>query len=86
MRPENATEVASTLFRSRRFRKIYPVRGTVNRAIAEGKHIDLTGTRWYDLYLAVTMRDNRVATIVTENIRDFRALDFISAIRIQDAQ
>jgi|SRR5437667_206649 len=86
MRPENATEVASTLFRSRRLRKIYPVRGTAYRAIAEGKRMNLTGTAWYDLYLAVTMRDNKVETIVTENIRDFRAVDFISAIRIQDAQ
>jgi len=82
---EDAVKIASKLFKSRRLRKIYPARGTVLRAAGEGLRIGLTGTAWYDLYLAVTMRDNKVETIVTENIRDFRSLDFISAIRIADA-
>jgi predicted nucleic acid-binding protein len=81
----DAARIANTLFKSRRLRKIYPARGTVLRAAKEGQRIGVKGTAWYDLYLAATMRDNNVETIVTENIRDFRSLDFVSPIRIEEA-
>ena len=82
---EDAVRIANKLFKSRRLRKIYPARGTVLRAAKEGQRIGLKGTAWYDLYLAVTMRDNRIETIVTENVRDFRLFGFVSPIRIEDA-
>ena len=82
---EDAAKIASKLFKSRCLRKIYPVRGTVMRSVKEGQRVGVKGTAWYDLYLAVTMRDNDIETIVTENIRDFRALDFVSPVSIQDA-
>jgi predicted nucleic acid-binding protein len=81
----DAVKIANRLFKSRRLRKIYPARGTVLRAAKEGERTGLKGTAWYDLYLAVTMRDNKIETIVTENIRDFRFLGFVSPIRIEDA-
>ena len=81
----DAVNVANRLFKSRRLRKIYPARGTVQRAMNEGRRIGLKGTDWYDLYLAATMRDNKIETIVTENLRDFRHLDFVSPVRIEDA-
>src|SRR5262245_1963636 len=79
LKVEDAVTIANKLFKSRRLRKIYPARGTVLRAAKEGLRIGLKGTGWYDLYLAVTMRDNKIETLVTENIRDFRSLDFVSA-------
>ena len=81
----DAAKIANKLFKSRRLRKIYPARGTVLRAAKEGQRAGVKGTAWYDLYLAVTMRDNNIERIVTENIRDFRSLDFVAPIRIEDA-
>jgi len=62
--------------------KIYPRRGTVARAMAEGAELGVSGAAWYDLFLALTMRDAGVRTIVTENVTDFEQLRFITAQRI----
>jgi predicted nucleic acid-binding protein len=86
--PLPAAEVArigGTLYRSRRLRKIYPARGTVSRAIRQGAALGVSGPAWYDLYLAVTMRDAGVEVIVTENTDDFRRIGFVTAVTITDA-
>ena len=80
--PIEAGRVASLLYHSRRLTKIYPRRGTVVRAIEEGAARGLTGPAWYDLFLAMTMRDAGVFRVVTENIEDFRKFRFIAAQRI----
>ncbi len=45
----------------------------------------IAGTEWYDLFLAVTMRDAGVQDIVTDNVRHFQKFAFVSARRIEDA-
>ncbi|MBI4565225.1 MAG: type II toxin-antitoxin system VapC family toxin [Planctomycetes bacterium] len=75
---------ARLLYRSRKLSKIYPQRGTVMRALREGAALGITGAAWYDLFLAVTMKDAGVSLIVTENLDDFRRFPFISTRRIQD--
>lgn len=82
--PELARMVR-TLYDSRRLSKIYPKRGTVMRAIAEGSALAITGPAWYDLFLAVTMRDAGVEVIITEDFRHFRRLPFLITQSIQDA-
>jgi predicted nucleic acid-binding protein len=52
--------------------------------MSEGVRLGITGTAWYDLYLAMTMRDSRVETIITEDIGDFRKFPFVAARRIAD--
>ena len=74
--------MASLLYRSRRLTKIYPRRGTIVRAIEEGAALGLTGPAWYDLFLAMTMRDAGVFRVVTENVEDFRKFPFIASQRI----
>ena len=71
--------------RSRRLSKIYPSRGTVLRSIREGRSLGITGPAWYDLFLAVTMRETGVKEIITENIRDFAKFPFITACPITEA-
>jgi predicted nucleic acid-binding protein len=73
------------LYRSRRLRKIYPSRGTVVRAMREGTSLGVSGPRWYDLFLAVTMRDTGVREIITENLDDFRRISFVTARTMADA-
>ncbi len=73
------------LYRSRRLAKIYPRRGTVVRAIREGAALEITGPRWYDLFLAVTMRDAGVEEIITEDVRDFARIPFVRARPIRGA-
>lgn len=63
--------MASVLYRSRRLIKIYPKRGTVIRTLREGRALNVRGPAWYDLFLAVTMRDAGVHLIITENTSDF---------------
>lgn len=77
--------VASLLYQSRNLAKIYPRRGTVLRAIREGAALGVTGPTWYDLFLAMTMRDAGVSVVITENVDDFRKFPFITAHRIQRA-
>jgi predicted nucleic acid-binding protein len=83
--PDELTRMADLLYRSRRLRKIYPQRGTVMRAIREGAALGITGPAWYDLFLAVTMRDAGVYIIVTDNVSDFRKFPFIATRSIEQA-
>jgi predicted nucleic acid-binding protein len=76
--------IADLLYRSRTFTKIYPRRGTVARAMREGARLEICGSAWYDLFLALTMRDAGVRSIITENISDFEQLPFVVARRISE--
>jgi predicted nucleic acid-binding protein len=71
--------IAELLYRSRRLAKIYPSRGTVIRAMRHGATIGVSGPRWYDLFLAMTMTDAGVNTVITENVDDFQGIPFITA-------
>ncbi len=55
------------------------------RALREGAALGVTGPAWYDLFLAMTMRDAGVSAIITENVDDFRKFPFISPRRIERA-
>jgi predicted nucleic acid-binding protein len=81
---EEVERICDLLYRSRTLSKIHPLRGTVARTISEGARLGITGTAWYDLYLALTMRDSRVETIITEDVGDFRKFPFVAARRIAD--
>lgn len=83
--PDKVERIAGILYRSRRLKKIYPRRGTVIRAIREGVTARTAGPRWYDLFLAATMRDAGIREIVTEDVADFAAFPFVRALRISDA-
>ena len=77
--------ITTILYRSRRLRKIYPQRGTVMRTIREGAALGIIGPRWYDLYLAVTMRDAGVQDIITDNSADFEKFPFVRVRSISQA-
>lgn len=82
--PEDIHRMAGRLARSRCLRKIHPRRGTVLRAVEEGARLGVRGTVWYDLFLALTMRDNGIVEIVTENASDFLAFPFVTTRDIRD--
>jgi predicted nucleic acid-binding protein len=84
--PEEVERICDLLYRSRTLSKIHPLRGTVSRAIREGARLGIGGTAWYDLYLAMTMHDSGIDTIITEDASDFRKFPFITARRIGDAR
>ncbi len=77
--------ITSLLNESRLLKKIYPRRGTIIRALKEGTRLNVAGSEWYDLFLAVTMLDAGVDEIVTEDTHSFRKLPFIKAISIAEA-
>ena len=77
--------MATTLYASRRLGKIYPRRGTVMRAIQDGAALAFTGPRWYDMFLAATMRDAGVEVIITEDTDTFRRIPFVTPRSIADA-
>jgi hypothetical protein len=45
----------------------------------------MKGPRWYDLFLAQTMRDAGVEVIVTEDVTHFRQIPFVTARSIEEA-
>jgi predicted nucleic acid-binding protein len=71
--------ITELLYRSRRLTKIYPARGTVIRAMREGAGLGVSGPRWYDLFLAMTMADAGVRVVITEDVNDFRLFPFVTA-------
>lgn len=77
--------ICDLLYRSRTLTKIYPQRGTVIRALREGTALGVQGPRWYDLFLAATMRDAGVNVVITENVEDFREFPFVIARHIRAA-
>lgn len=80
-----AAEMSETLFKSRKMGKIYAARGTVLRAVREGGELGLVGPAWYDMFLAMTMKDAGVKAIVTENRRDFTGIRGITVFGIAEA-
>jgi predicted nucleic acid-binding protein len=54
------------------------------RAIREGTALRITGPVWYDVFLAVTMRDAGVSAIVTEDITHYQRFPFVSAVGIDE--
>lgn len=82
--PADVHRMAGRLSRSRCLKKIHPKRATALRAVQEGVRLGVRGTVWYDLFLAMTMRDNGIREIVTENKSDFKAFPFIVARDIRD--
>lgn len=80
-----AAKVAERLYRSRCLTKIYPSRGTVERALREGRALGAKGPLWYDLFLAITMREAGVTEIITENAKDFGRFPFLTVKKIQEA-
>jgi predicted nucleic acid-binding protein len=83
--PEQIVQIGDILYRSRRLAKIYPQRGSVMRAMREGADLGIVGPAWYDLYLAVTMRDSGVHNIVTDDSEHFRRFPFVNVIPLRTA-
>lgn len=81
---DDVLRITELLYRSRNLTKIYPRRGTVARAMSEGTGLGVKGAAWYDLLLALTMRDAGVRAIVTENVSDFQQFPFVAARRIAE--
>jgi predicted nucleic acid-binding protein len=82
---EDVIRITDLIYRSRSLVKIYPQRGTVARAMKEGGRLRVWGAAWYDLFLAVTMRDAGVRVIITENFSDFERFPFVIARRISES-
>ncbi len=82
---EDVFRITDILYRSRTLIKIYPKRGTVARAMREGARLEIYGSSWYDLFLALTMHDAGVRTVITENVSDFERIAFVAARKITGA-
>jgi predicted nucleic acid-binding protein len=81
---DELVRMTGLLYRSRTLTKIYPRRGTVARAMSEGGRLGIHGPAWYDLFLAMTMRDAGVRIIISENVSDFEQFPFVVARRIAE--
>jgi predicted nucleic acid-binding protein len=81
---DEVARFVSVLYGSRNLKKIYPKRATVMRALREGTALGITGPAWYDLFLALTMRDAGVCVIVTEDITHYRRFPFVTARRMDE--
>ena len=83
--PPKVREIVDMLYTSRRPSKIYLSRATVQRTIQHGAALGVTGTAWYDLFLAVTMRDSGVSLLISESVDDFRKIPFVTCRSIRVA-
>ena len=83
--PQEVLRITDLLYRSRTLAKIYAQRGTAARAMREGSSLGIAGSAWFDLFLAMTMRDAGVRVVVTENKVDFERFPFVTARSISEA-
>lgn len=79
---EQINRITRKIYSSRTLHKIYPKRATAQRAIEMGMQLKISGPEWYDLHLAMTMRDNGVQQIVTLNQKDFLKFPFVKAVAL----
>lgn len=85
LQPADLNRMVTRMYRSRLLQKIYPKRAAVMRALREGVSLGFSGPAWYDLFLAVTMQEAKVFSIVTEDLKTFRRIPFVEPISIEDA-
>jgi len=72
-------EICIDLWDSHKIRKIFPKEKTTIEAIRIATANGLKGAQIFDCTIALTARDNQVDHIWTENVSDFKQLDFIHA-------
>ena len=78
--PHEAARRLGRLWRSRTLHKIYPKRGTHERAARLAARLDRRGSDFFDVLLAQTMLDNGVGRLITADVRDFRSIPGIAAV------
>lgn len=57
---------------TRRIKKIYPKHSTLRRCVELCAEKNLQGARVFDVYYAMTLLDNKVYKLITQNTKDFR--------------
>ncbi len=72
-------EICIDLWDSHKIRKIFPNEKTTIEAMKIAAANGLKGAQIFDCTIALTARDNQVDHIWTENVSDFKQLDFIHA-------
>jgi predicted nucleic acid-binding protein len=82
--PTELQRMTTLLYASRHLKKIYPRRGTVMRAVRHGASLKFSGSAWYDIFLATTMQDYGVRSIITEDLTTFRRIGFVNARGIEE--
>lgn len=78
--PAEGSALAIALWASRTLHKVYPQRGTLPRALALAGKLGRKGPKIFDVLLAQTMLDNRVARVMTLNDADFRDVPGIQVV------
>lgn len=72
-------EICIDLWESHKIKKIFPKEKAAIEAARIAAANGLKGAQIFDCTIALTARDNRVDHIWTENVSDFKQLDFIHA-------
>lgn len=78
--PQEALLWIETYFNSISIRKIFPSQDTMLNTINEGKKLKLSKMEIFDCYLAMTMQENNVSTIYTDNTLHFKKYQDIKVI------
>jgi len=72
-------EICIDLWESRKIKKIFAKEKTTIEALSIATASGLTGAQIFDCAIALTARDSHVDYVWTENVSDFKQLDFINA-------
>ena len=62
------------LNRTRKIKKVYPRRTAMKRCMEVCAEHEIRGVRIFDVFYAMTLLDNRVRRLITQNVRDFTFL------------
>lgn len=89
--PLSISEVKDRLLffeRTRRIKKVYPKRSTLKRAIQACVEHHLHGPRIFDAIYALTLLDNGIEKLCTQNIKDFAVFKprGLLAVPLQEAR
>ena len=74
-RPLTGDEAAQRILflaRSRRLKKVYPRHSTLERSVALCARLGIGGARFFDILYAITLLDNNIHRLMTQNVSDFK--------------
>lgn len=72
------------LEKTRKLKKIYPKRSTLKRAIQVCAGLNIRGPKIFDIIYGMTLLDNNIHKLLTNNTKDFSLLEGLHSLSLED--
>jgi len=80
MKPSEAVDICIDFWECREIEKINPASNAVMDVLRLAEETKVTKGKIFDCAMAVTAKDNKVESICTENVDDFKKYSFLKVV------